>query len=570
MEFVEIRVREVEDGWTLSIGAHGAPARHGHVPLESVLHVAAAAEDLLASDGDAALTKAEAAVSRALAEAIEASGGPGDVLWRAASRTEARREPLVIVLDADERQRALPWELLAIGARHQPLEVEGRGAVVRLVRHAPPPSEVGPGPLHVVVGRLGMDAPELDVALDALKDACQASGLPDPGGLDVGSGPRVVTLLGGDTADMSCGALLTAQVRTPGDQLLAGASLVVLASCGFGDGRAVRNLAARAVLAGAHVAIHTDGGLAPPAIAAFLAGLHTSLGRGQDPLVALAAARRAVHALHPDMLDWRWWRFRMLVGTPDVLATPPRPPRWRPQSWPTPAHDAADLIDRAFGLADPSGGFVGVEHLAAAWVSRVPPGHDPLADEMRTRVDAWMRRLSQLSPREETPFLEPRPTPRLLALAGVLQEGFTTSDLWDALLSDTGAWGRWFVDPNVLRRLAPTAHRASDLAGLGGPEDGRRLDLTPEDVLGRASPGRPPGPALYQDTAVSDPRLSRRHLRWILDGSVEVLANMAAVHNATQSAASPEGTLSVRVGDRLELTDSTWLVGVGPRESRAP
>jgi hypothetical protein len=48
------------------------------------------------------------------------------------------------------------------------------------------------------------------------------------------------------------------------------------------------------------------------------------------------------------------------------------------------------------------------------------------------------------------------------------------------------------------------------------------------------------------------------------------LANVSAVHNATQSAASPEGTLSVRVGDRLELTDSTWLVGVGPRESRAP
>lgn len=570
MELIDITVREAADGWTLSAGAHGAPARHGAVPRTAVDHLGRVCAALALAAGDPALTAAEAEVAAAFAAALERSGGPWDVLWRAASRTEARREPLVLVIDAEERLRALPWELIGLTPGQPPLEVAGRGAVVRRVAHAPPPALVPGGPLRVVVGRLGPDSPELEGALEALRHACAASGLPGPAGLDVGPGPRVLTLLGGDGTAAGCGTLLTSSVPTPGDALLAGASLVVLGECGTGDGRAVRGLAARAVLAGAHAAVHTDGGVSPSAIGAFSAGLHHALGGGALLLDGVLAGRRAVAAQRADRAEGRWWRLRLLTGTPSALARAPRPPRWRPRTWPQPGAVAADVLDRALALADPAGGVVGVEHLAAAWVERTPPGADAVADRMRALAEGWLDRVATLAPREDATSEGPRVSPRLAAVAGALRDGFDMDALWALLLHDTGAWGRWFADPALLHALWEQAAPATDLAVLGGPEDGRRLDLGADDVIGRAGPDRTAGPALYADTQVTDAHLSRRALRWTGDGRVEVLTPLRGLPDGEQPEPAAGGLRWVRVGDLLELTGSTRLVGVGPRESRTP
>lgn len=200
-----------------------------------------------------------------------------------------------------------------------------------------------------------------------------------------------------------------------------------------------------------------------------------------------------------------------------------------------------------------------MEHLLQLWVSGLAPGADARADALRPHLSRWTARLARLTVREDEPGGAFRPTPRLAALARVLTPGFDTEQLVSLLLADPDGWGRW-LDPD--RDFGPPA---ADLAVLGGPEDGRRLDLSPGDVVGRSAPDRP-GAALYADTVVTDGRVSRHHLVWHGDGRVEILGKVSPLDAIT---AEPGGIRTVAIGELLAVTEATWLVGVGPREPRA-
>lgn len=245
-----------------------------------------------------------------------------------------------------------------------------------------------------------------------------------------------------------------------------------------------------------------------------------------------------------------------------------------------PGPEAARMIETAYVQAErSSSGFLGIEHLALALVEAPPRG--PLV-RLRYQFGARRRllesRLGGWSPRQTEPLL-PRPTPRLRRLGPRLSVGFSPEDLWHSLLEGAGATVRVLLDEprRSLRASAslpdPELTEASDdtwreaegpadaLEVITGPEDGRLLLLRPGESLGRASGSRRAEHRLYDDTALTDAALSRRHLVWNADGKVTL---RAPVVYPRQDA----GELELAIGDLLGLTRCTWVQGVSEAEWR--
>jgi hypothetical protein len=103
---------------------------------------------------------------------------------------------------------------------------------------------------------------------------------------------------------------------------------------------------------------------------------------------------------------------------------------------------------------------------------------------------------------------------------------------------------------------------ATHLEVLGGPEDGRVLRLEVGDELGRASGDAAVKHTLYGDTALTDRHLSRRQLRWLGEGRLELISRAKALHRPGGIEPLSGGTVQLRAGDVLALTRVTWLRGL--------
>ncbi len=311
------------------------------------------------------------------------------------------------------------------------------------------------------------------------------------------------------------------------------------------------------------------------AAGAFLDGLYGALAGGRPLADAVAAARRTLPQ------NARVTQGGVLTVSSVAAAASPvlRGERW-PEGWPMPGPDAAKMIESAYVHAERTGsGFLGVEHLALALVEAAPRSElVRLRYQFAARRRMLESRLGGWSPRQTEPLL-PRPTPRLRRVGPRLSVGFDPEDLWLHLLDSAGATVRVLLDeprralkasaslPDPeLTEAGPDTWREDDgpavaLEVLTGPEDGRLLLLKPGDALGRASGSRRAQHRLYDDTALTDAALSRRHIAWLGAGRLRLDAGIVFPRQ-------DEGELLLMAGQVLGLTRCTWLHGLSETARR--
>ncbi|MCB9542888.1 MAG: hypothetical protein H6703_10615 [Myxococcales bacterium] len=242
-----------------------------------------------------------------------------------------------------------------------------------------------------------------------------------------------------------------------------------------------------------------------------------------------------------------------------------------------PGPDAAGLLDAAWRLAEAAdAGFVGLEHLALALLDAPPrPALRRLRYQFGSRRARIEGRLAAFAPRRP-PEGPPAATPRLRALGPWLTDGFDPEALWQVIIDHAEVPLRVMLNAfeGAVRRPAGEVHDATEpsvdeegtLPDAGthepataieivtGPEDGRRIEPRPGELVGRASGGAGAHHRLYDDTDLTDPTLSRRHLVWRGPGRLEL--NGTARH--PRGAVGPQRLF---VGDLLGLTRCTWIRG---------
>lgn len=342
---------------------------------------------------------------------------------------------------------------------------------------------------------------------------------------------------------------------------LAAADLVVLA-----DADRPHETITRALAADARAVLTLPSDPRDARLAA-LAGLYRALADGRSLATAAAAARaayaRSTHrpgptltVTHPALAG------RRLVGA-----------ERRPVGWPVPNADAARLIEAAWQIAEITEcGYLGVEHLALALADADPrPRLRRLRYQLRARRRHIESRLAAYTPRRAR--TAPKPTPRLAALGAHLADDFDPEALWQLIVDRAGDTLRVLLGdhdtlvqpqmdgpaaPDLELVTAPQTDRderpALALELVTGPEDGRRLALAPGEALGRASGSHKARHRLYDDTALTDPALSRRHLIWRGPGHVEICT-------ATRHPRSGAGPRDLTVGTLIGLTHCTWIRG---------
>ena len=488
--------------------------------------------------------------------------------------------PVLVVDMLEPCDRALPWELFALDG--PPLEVaEGVAIVRRLPGPAAQPLPVGP--LSVVGWCADPDDPASQRLLAGVDEALVASGLGPHHPPDVApEGPVLLHLIGHGrqlaegfavaSADGHASAPTTAHVLRP---LLQRAALVVLDVCEAADSTRAEldTLAGQLVRSGARAVLAPVQRLAVEAAEASTRALYPTLAAGAGPVAAVAAARRAVRALASPHPDGRWTNLGLFLADVSVLdAAPLVGGGWRPDGWPAPGADLAQLLARAHEESTRrDSGFVGLEHLMLA-----QRGLDLGGPAARAAADAadgpGVRRLLKLRRVAER---EPQVggTPRLQRLGARLMPGASVEDLWATLWSDPdGALAALAGHARPLVAADATAETldpeesqgpttaATALEVLGGPEDGRRLALAPGDTLGRVGGDATASQLLYADTAVVDPFLSRRALEWVGVGVVR--PKKAARHFVDPSWRSVRGDVPLRAGELLEVSPATCLRGV--------
>ncbi|MCB9665409.1 MAG: hypothetical protein H6732_14955 [Alphaproteobacteria bacterium] len=548
-----------DGGWDVVVSRQGAAPALGSVPRPTVEAVQQIARRLLAPPSswqDQDWRTHEARMGRALAAVIEQAGPPAAAWARAIGRAETLAEPLAVLVDTPSALQSLPWELLGVSPDAPPLETLGLGCVIRLSGGA---GRVrgGQATAEVLVSRLG-NHPVLTCVHEAITVACHHGRTSPPRSVPVDPGAtRVVSLL----VDEDRAGLLDASVPTDGDPestVVEGAELVWLAVCGASvhAAPAPPERARRLLRHGTAAVLDGDIPLDVEGATALARGLHEALLQGGDLLGATVAARASVRNHRVASPGGRWWRHRLWIAQPADLALRPWGERSSPQlGWPAPAPCAAELLGRATVYAELAG-TLGVEQLAEGLLDHAPPELSTLQARISRHRGHLGRAMGGLSLRTQPGPV--RPTPRLARVARSMPPGFTARMLWDALLAERWAWGRWLAEDGASGPVGA----ALGMEVLGGPEDGRRLALHPGDVIGRDSTRKPCDVPLYARTHAFDARLSRRHLRWLGDGWVHLLAPADALERPDGRQDGPFGQLEVQAGDLLQLTPSTWLVAV--------
>ncbi len=589
---VLVQIRSEDGGaWRLAVGDGRTRAAETQVVADEVAAVQGRVARALASSSPVLVRGRDASRSRAEEKAGEHLGGlltgAAEVSGRWAwllGRAAGQHQMALVVIDAtDTAARALPWELLA-GPEGLPLEESGSGIVVRLAPAAPPPPVEARRSLSLRLWCAEPADPTCAARIGALRSLADRLGLalyedapPDdddgqPVLWVIGHGERVAdgVLLALEDTDQGPGT--TAHALGPA---VRGAGLVVLDVCeaGCATPGELDALATRLVAAGARACAGPIIRAGLEAADAFGSGLVGALLDGTDIASATAAGRREVRALALPHPDCRWANHALWVSDVGVLDTALVRVERRPSGWPRPGPDAAPLVGAAVHLATSGdGGFVGVEHLLAALGES--PDSSPSTAVLRFALSRdrglWRRHLVGLSLDPARPA-ELLPSPRLVRLGWWLPDGFDLETLWTELAKEPGDLLGHLLGPFPTTLPSGESTLKSATWGwdsgfheepvavevLGGPEDGRRLRLSPGETLGRASTEGGPDHGLYQTSRLIDPYLSRRHLRWEGGSRVTALRPIVRVRGGDQR--EVQDTVEVKAGDVLTLTDATAL-----------
>ena len=100
---------------------------------------------------------------------------------------------------------------------------------------------------------------------------------------------------------------------------------------------------------------------------------------------------------------------------------------------------------------------------------------------------------------------------------------------------------------------------AESLELVFGPEDGRRITLQPKEVLGREKAGSTAQHPLYVGHAAIDNNLRSDHLTWLGPGAL--LLRSSKIPTLYGEPRPVKGPTSLREGELIWLTMSTWIVG---------
>ncbi len=542
-------------------------------PLRDVAALATPAAVLIPGL-DQEVIEAEAAWGRAAAQALFAD--PAIAVGFARALGECSRDgvpPPVVLSVAEGAGDQLPWELLYDSACSESLELAGQGVVVRLVPRARRPRAVtkatrlrsllwAPDAAEPAVARLvdaargrvecATDLLQLPPALDRLPerraDTAEVLHIICHGERDLDT----LTLMLSDQKSTSAGT--TAALLQP---LLDRCGLVLLDVChgGMVQAGVLGGLGRRLVAAGAPAVVTTGTAVGVDAAAAFAEGCLGTLKAGEPLHSAVLEGRRRVAAIalgHPEV---RWHNHRLLVGHSRVAGAPVvLPPGWRPPGIPRACPEADALWESIRGYTDAMG-FMGTEAvllglLGAALPSRLAA---QVAYQVGHRRPDLERRVAAL--RSPPVVQSPLPvTPRLRRLAKRLPPSMSLVTLVGMLCDACES-------PERLAAVSSLgAHNHCDrlkIEVVGGPEDGRTLQLRERDVLGRWSPTPPQrcSHPLYVEQPTFDPALSRSGVLEVV-GPARVRALRAAVWHvpAMELASQQPGesdTLGFMETDRL-------------------
>ena len=595
---ISLRIREDRDAWRVAIGDGRTRPAEAVVPPEAVSAAIATIQAelsevpaLVVRGRDAQRTRGEEHAGRALGQLLWSSSELSSKLAYLLGEARGRSETALVVLDAvDARVRDLPWELLAVAPDAPPLETTAAGLVGRLVQGFSDRRPTGPSDaLTLTHWCPDPDDPVCQARLQALDSMAAALGLPAASALET-EAPAVplpvlhvvchgravhdqVSLIIGDGER---GAGTAAHLLLPH---LQAASLVVLDVCEAGDvtTHEVDSLAGRFVACGARACVAPRARTSTDAAQAFSSGLYRAIMSGEPIVAAVAAGRREVSALASAHPDSRWCNHVLHLS--DISLAEAKPlirTSWRPEGWQPPSAEVARLLETAERRATgEETGFVGLEHLLDAFLQG---GKGPTATRIRyalaRHVDALSAHLTGLAVRPEC-APDTRGSPRLQRYALRLAAGADVESLATVIVSDPTSFVRELLfaaaaapataatlqpqTPPSRSATGPTAP-ADGLEVLGGPEDGLQLRPTSRTTIGRWTAGETAESALYVDTRLTDPYLSRQHLIWLGGGRVELQRGATLIRGGT--VLPVKGEVAVCVDDILQLTGSTRLRGI--------
>ena len=603
---------EPDGSWRLALGHRDERRATGMLSAEFIAGLLGEIAALLSPDAlpvigvagrDVHYARMEEAIGDRLSRALNATPALAARLAGHLSTARLRGKPLTVVVDAEDPSvRSLPWELIGAAPGRPAMEAVRDGVIARLTHGtlrpaAEPTSDLGillwvPDRADVLCSRLAADVCAIAETL----------GMPAPVPLDPGNpvwpadwpedraavlhvichgrrSSEQVALVVGDAARgvATEGAVLV--------DVLSRAALAVLHVCEGGDATPMEreNLASRFTDAGVPACVAPTRQLSADAALAFSRGLYEALWTGCKLTDSVAEGRRRVRGLALPFPDSRWHNLALFVGS--LAAVTSRPlvaARWTPTGWPRCAPEVSVLLEAARALALQHGsGFVGVEHLVLA-LPQAPGGGRVTVRARQTLTglrDALMHHLGFYLA-SGTHSGDPSPTARLLSYADRLHAGFNLDDLWEVIFAD-GAYGLAVVTQRdlllqlqavssgdeTIETSAPASLSLDDellvggspdiLEAICGPEDGRRLRPKAGHVLGRWSKGSPEVEmVLYRDTLAVDRTLSRRHITWRGEATVELVKRAIRIRRGRREDV-PAGPTLVQPGDILVLTPGT-------------
>ncbi|MCB9745534.1 MAG: hypothetical protein H6740_23345 [Alphaproteobacteria bacterium] len=344
-------------------------------------------------------------------------------------------------------------------------------------------------------------------------------------------------------------------------ELLPRCSLVVLEVWQEGSKgeHSLRRLAMAALRLGAPACIVARTAPEPEAWGAWLEGFYRGLREGKGPRAAVKAADLMAQVRAGADRPLTLVRPRSWAGLDEPLIRW----SWRPAGWPTPAPDAARLLQAVFrSVRRRRCGYIGVEQMIDALQEHADQ-HFELAGLMayvEPHRDTLRRSWEEL---DASGGQGPdwRGTPRLQALGADLLPDFDAAELIAALRGACDALLMGLSEEETEPEDLPTLTPAQALEVVGGPEDGRRLDMAPGEQLGRSSAVEGVSHQLYEESLLVDPRLSRMHLEWLGEGKVR-LPRTVTVYSRGERAFVGPGPASLFADDVVQLTRATRLRGL--------
>lgn len=371
---------------------------------------------------------------------------------------------------------------------------------------------------------------------------------------------------------------------------LGGLGLAVLDICEGGSGQVdpLDAPATRLIAAGVPACVAPRIPYGADASAEFATALYKSLAAGDSVPEAVHRGREALLRLAIGHPSCRWWNPVLNVSHPSLCqAPPPLRRRTSPLSLPVGRVEAEQVLFHAMDMA-PAQGFLGIEHLSLA-LSR-STGPSPLLSAVCSSLEALGQQVLAYGLRAGDKWF---PSPRVRSLLATLPPDF---DL-EAVLN------RIVAVPWVFRQLPPRVYlpvvglsprtdgrndtlpldffspaNASGGAELrlvlevwGGPEDGRRIQLSPEGgSLGRWDPSphesweqeglrSAKSTWLFQDSLATDRTVSRRHLHFTSSHIVTALGPTTLERAGTVRGIQGE-SVSLELGDVLRLGRLTQCV----------